>query len=97
MLLTRKGGRACLTSTANPNITNADVVLVDVIFSQKEIVGNVYGGCNPHADIPRILSLYKHGMIKLNELVTRTYKLDDINTGYEDMHRGVNLRGVIAF
>jgi len=29
--------------------------------------------------------------------VTRTYKLDDINTGYADMHRGVNLRGVIAF
>ena len=29
--------------------------------------------------------------------MTRTYKLDDINVGYQDMHRGVNLRGVVAF
>jgi S-(hydroxymethyl)glutathione dehydrogenase/alcohol dehydrogenase len=97
MLLTRKGGRACLTSTANPNVTNADVVLVDVIFSQKEIVGNVYGGCNPHADIPRILSLYKHGLLKLDELVSKTYTLEQINEGYDDLLNGRTMRGVINF
>jgi S-(hydroxymethyl)glutathione dehydrogenase/alcohol dehydrogenase len=97
MLLTRKGGRACLTSTANPKITNADIVLVDLIFSQKEIVGNTYGGCNPHADIPRILSMYKHGLIKLNELVTRTYKLEQINEGYDDLLNGRMMRGLMYF
>ena len=97
MLLTRKGGRACLTSVANPNVTNVDVVLVDVVLSQKEIVGNVFGGCNPHADLPRLLSLYKRGDLKLKELVTKTYTLDQVNEGYDDLLGGMIMRGMITF
>ncbi|GAA3044154.1 hypothetical protein GCM10010464_05360 [Pseudonocardia yunnanensis] len=97
MLLTRKGGRACLTSTANPRVTNVEVVLVDVIFGQKEIVGNVFGVCNPHADLPRLLSLYKRGELKLEELVTTTYALDQINKGYDDLLNGRIMRGMITF
>ena len=96
MLLTRKGGRACLTSVASPSVLNADIVLVDLILSQKEIVGNVFGGANPHADIPRILSLYKSGMIKLDELITR-YPLEKVNEGYEDMLNGKIMRGLLTF
>jgi NDMA-dependent alcohol dehydrogenase len=97
MLLTRKGGRACLTSVANPNVLNADVVLVDLILSQKEIVGNVFGGCNPHSDIPRLLRLYKHGLLKLDELVTKSYALEDINQGYDDLLAGRIMRGTVLF
>jgi NDMA-dependent alcohol dehydrogenase len=97
MLLTRKGGRACLTSVANPQITNTDLILVDVIFGQKEIVGNVYGGCNPHADIPRLLSLYRRGLLKLDELVTKTYSLDQVNEGYDDLLSGRIMRGLLTF
>jgi S-(hydroxymethyl)glutathione dehydrogenase/alcohol dehydrogenase len=97
MLMTRKGGRCCLTSTANPDITNVDLVLVDVIFGQKEIVGNVFGGCNPHADIPRILSLYKHGLLKLDELVTKRYPLEQVNEGYDDLLNGRIMRGLLTF
>jgi NDMA-dependent alcohol dehydrogenase len=97
MLLTRKGGRACLTSVASPSVLNADIVLVDLILSQKEIVGNVFGGANPHADIPRLLSLYKHGLLKLDELVTKTYTLEEVNEGYDDMLNGRIMRGMIVF
>lgn len=97
MLLTRKGGRACLTSVANPNITNVDVALVDVILSQKEIVGSVYGGCNPFADIPKLLRLYRNGLLKLDELVSRTYTLGQVNEGYDDLLNGRIMRGMIMF
>lgn len=97
MLLTRKGGRACLTSVANPAITNVDVVLVDVILSQKEIVGNVYGGCNPFADIPKLLRLYRHGLLKLDELVSKTYTLEQVNEGYDDLLNGRIMRGMLMF
>jgi S-(hydroxymethyl)glutathione dehydrogenase/alcohol dehydrogenase len=97
MMLTRKGGRACLTSVANPKVTNVDVALVDVILSQKEIVGNVFGGCNPHADLPRLLSLYKQGELKLAELVTKTYTLAEVNEGYDDLLNGRIMRGMITF
>ena len=97
LLLTRKGGRACLTSTANPNIDNVDLVLVDLIFGQKEIVGNVFGGLNPHADLPRLLSLYRSGELKLKELVTKRYTLDEVNEGYDDLLAGRIMRGMIVF
>jgi S-(hydroxymethyl)glutathione dehydrogenase/alcohol dehydrogenase len=97
MLLTRKGGRAVLTSVASPTVLNADVVLVDVILSQKEIVGNVFGGANPHADLPRLLSLYRHGLLKLDELVTKTYALEQINEGYDDLLAGRVMRGMVVF
>jgi S-(hydroxymethyl)glutathione dehydrogenase/alcohol dehydrogenase len=97
MLLTRKGGRACLTSTANPSIDKVDLVLVDLIFGQKEIVGCIYGGCNPHADLPRLLSLYKTGQLRLQELVTKTYSLEQINEGYEDLLGGRIMRGLLTY
>lgn len=97
MLLTRKGGRACLTSVSNLQTTSADVILLDLVLSQKEIVGNVFGGCNSRADVPRLLSLYRSGQLKLKELVTKTYSLDQINEGYADMYDGKVVRGVITF
>jgi Zn-dependent alcohol dehydrogenase len=47
--------------------------------------------------IPRLLNLYKTGALKLDELVTSTYPLDQINQGYQDMRDGKNLRGVLTF
>ena len=37
------------------------------------------------------------GPAKLDELITTTYKLDEINQGYDDMHAGKNIRGVIVY
>jgi S-(hydroxymethyl)glutathione dehydrogenase/alcohol dehydrogenase len=97
MLMTRKGGRACLTSVANPNVVNVDLVLVDLILSQKEIVGNVFGGANGPDDVPKLLRLYRQGLLKLDELVTKTYTLEEINEGYDDMLSGRVMRGLVVF
>ena len=64
---------------------------------QKTVKGSLFGASNPMHDIKNILSLYKDGLFKLDELVTKTYSLDEINEGYEDMAAGVNLRGVIRY
>jgi Zn-dependent alcohol dehydrogenase len=47
-------------------------------------------------DIPKMLDLYQAGQIKLDELVTRKYKLDEINQGYDDLLAGKNIRGVLV-
>jgi S-(hydroxymethyl)glutathione dehydrogenase/alcohol dehydrogenase len=44
-----------------------------------------------------MLDLYNHGHLKLDELVTRHYSLDEVAQGYEDMHAGKNIRGVLVF
>ena len=47
-------------------------------------------------DITKMLDLYRAGQIKLDELVTKKYKLDEINQGYDDLLAGKNIRGVIV-
>ena len=63
----------------------------------KEIKGTIFGSCNPRFDIPNLLSMYREGTLKLDELITRTYPLDEINEGYRAMRDGENIRGVIVF
>ena len=62
---------------------------------QRRVRGALFGDCNPLFDIPRLLGLYKAGVLKLDELITSRYRLEDINQGYEDMLAGKNIRGVI--
>jgi S-(hydroxymethyl)glutathione dehydrogenase/alcohol dehydrogenase len=61
----------------------------------KEIKGSIFGSLNPRADIPRLLNLYREGQLKLDELITKRYKLEEINEGYRAMRDGENIRGVI--
>jgi Zn-dependent alcohol dehydrogenase len=44
-----------------------------------------------------LLELYNTGQLKLDELITREYRLEEINQGYDDMFNGLNLRGVIRY
>jgi S-(hydroxymethyl)glutathione dehydrogenase/alcohol dehydrogenase len=69
----------------------------DLTFFQKQIVGSLFGSANPRADIPMLLSLYRSGKLKLDELVTRTYPLAEINRGYQDMRDGKNVRGMVVY
>ena len=57
----------------------------------------MFGGCNPHADLPRLLSMYKRGLLKLDELATHRYPLEQINQGYEDLLAGRTMRGLVVF
>jgi S-(hydroxymethyl)glutathione dehydrogenase/alcohol dehydrogenase len=82
-------------------ITRADAELAvptqALTFSEKRLVGSFYGSCVPRADMPRYLRLYDEGKLKLDELITSTYRLDQINQAFDDMQAGRNARGVIVF
>ena len=64
---------------------------------EKQVVGSLFGSGNIRRDIPRLLELYTQGQLNLDDLVTRTYTLDQINEGYDAMRNGENIRGVIVF
>ncbi|MEO6880599.1 MAG: alcohol dehydrogenase, partial [Mycobacteriaceae bacterium] len=59
--------------------------------------GAIFGGSNPRAEIPALLSLYQEGQLKLDGLVTTKYSLEDINDGYQDMRDGKNIRGMVIY
>ena len=68
-----------------------------MIAYEKHIIGCLFGHSNPRADIPKLLSLYRDGELMLDELVTRTYALEQINEGYEAMRTHRNIRGLIHY
>jgi len=64
---------------------------------EKRIIGTLFGSGNIRYDIPRLFELYTQGQLNLDDLITRTYRLDEINDGYEAMRNGENIRGVIVY
>ena len=92
-----KGGRAVVTGMGDAADMDVKLNLFTFTLLQKDLQGNIFGGANPRVEIPNLLSQYQEGKLKLDELVTRTYKLEDINQGYQDMRDGKNLRGVIHY
>jgi S-(hydroxymethyl)glutathione dehydrogenase/alcohol dehydrogenase len=97
MGLIKKGGRAVVTAVAPMAQNDVQLNLFDLAMMRKQLVGCIFGNANPRRDIPRLLKMYMDGKLLLDELVTTTYDLEDINQGYQDMRDGVNIRGVISY
>jgi S-(hydroxymethyl)glutathione dehydrogenase/alcohol dehydrogenase len=94
--LAGKGSTIVVTALGPITQTESSVNLFELAMWQKEIKGTIFGSLNPRADIPNLLSMYQEGTLKLDELITKTYPLAEINDGYAAMRDGTNLRGVIA-
>ena len=95
--LTSKGGTTVLTAIGSLMDENVTLNLAMLTLMQKRIQGTIFGGGNPHFDIPQLLSMYKAGKLNLNDMITKEYKLEEINDGYKDMLEGRNIRGVIRY
>lgn len=87
-----KAGRVTITAVGNGWINVNPGMLIGF---QREVQGAIFGACNPLDDVPRLLSLYRSGKLKLDELITQRYRLEDVNQGYQDMLDGKNIRGVV--
>jgi NDMA-dependent alcohol dehydrogenase len=95
--MTGKGGKVTITAVGHAGENAVHVHAGMLISYQRQIRGALFGDSNPLYDIPMLLGLYRSGDLKLDELVTRTYRLDQINEAYQDMTDGKNIRGVIIY
>lgn len=91
--LVRNGGMALQVSGSNDPVT----VPAPWFMWNKTYVTPLYGGCVPARDFPRVFEHYRRGELKLDELVTRTYRLGQISEALQDMLSGRNAKGVIVF
>jgi alcohol dehydrogenase (nicotinoprotein) len=94
---TGKNGTVVVIGLTPATAESIPVPPLDLVLFQKTIMGTLYGDSQPRNDIPNLLAMYHAGKIKLDELITRTYTLDQINEAYADMVAGKNIRGVIEF
>ncbi len=93
LAMVRNAGTAVQVSGIEQEIT------IDMnLFEWDKIYMNpLYGKCNPQIDFPKIMALYEKETLKLNEMVTNTYPLSDLQHALEDMLSGKNIKGVITF
>ncbi|MBH0776264.1 NDMA-dependent alcohol dehydrogenase [Nocardia bovistercoris] len=97
LALTAKAGTCVVTAMGGVLDTEVTLNLSMLTLFQKNLQGTIFGAGNPQADIPRLLALYRAGRLDLDAMVTRRYRLDQVNDGYRDMLEGRNIRGVICF
>ncbi|MGH8999732.1 MAG: NDMA-dependent alcohol dehydrogenase [Acidimicrobiia bacterium] len=93
----RKAGTVAVTGVGNIDDESIPISPFELAMFQKRIQGVLFGTLSPSKDVPRLIGLYRAGQLRLSELITRQYTLDQINDGYADMHAGRNIRGVIRF
>lgn len=93
----RKGGTAVITGLADPNKLTVQLSGAVMTLYEKTVKGTLFGSGNPMHDIRNLIGLYQAGKLKLDELVTARYALDDIGQGFQDMLDGKNIRGVIRY
>lgn len=74
-----------------------EIPAIMLTMFEKQVVGSLFGSANIRKDVPRLFELYLAGQLNLDDLVTKTYTLDEINDGYEAMRNGENIRGVIIY
>ena len=95
VLMTGKGGKVTITAVGHLTERAVHVHAGMLIGYMRQIRGALAGDSNLLYDIPMLLGLYKSGQLKLDELITRKYSLDQVNQAYRDMTDGKNIRGVI--
>ena len=66
-------------------------------LDEKSLVGSLYGSANMRRDMPKLIDLYMRGKLKIDELVSRRIKLDDVNRAFEAMEKGEVARSVIVY
>jgi len=92
-----KGGTVVVTGMASQkDHFGIPVSIIGLTAYQKRIQGCLYGMGSPSLDVPREVDLYRSGRLKLDELITARYELEDINAAVADLIDGRNIRGVIV-
>jgi alcohol dehydrogenase (nicotinoprotein) len=92
-----KGGIVVVTGLSDPGKLTVHISGGVLTLFEKTIKGTLFGSANPQYDIVKLLRLYDAGQLKLDELITRRYTLEEVNEGYQDLRDGKNIRGVIVY
>jgi S-(hydroxymethyl)glutathione dehydrogenase/alcohol dehydrogenase len=93
--LVGKAGRVVLTSVSRADVKTVSLTGSPLVGWHKRIQGSLAGGSNPIYEMSNLLGLYKSGHLKLDEIITRRYSLEQVNDGYRDLLAGKNIRGVV--
>jgi S-(hydroxymethyl)glutathione dehydrogenase/alcohol dehydrogenase len=90
----RKGGMAVIVGIA-PMTANVELPALHLPVTEKILTGSMYGSTRPRVDFPKFVQLYKAKRLKIDELISKRYKIEDAPLAFDEMKK--NARGVIVF
>ncbi|MBW6424722.1 S-(hydroxymethyl)glutathione dehydrogenase/class III alcohol dehydrogenase [Rhizobium sp. XQZ8] len=67
------------------------------LVTGRQWMGTAFGGARGRTDVPKIVDWYMDGKIQIDAMITHTMPLDDINKGFDLMHKGESIRGVVIY
>ncbi len=91
---TRKGGTCVVVGIAPPSV-RAEINVNQLVYAEKTLKGSIYGSTRPRIDLLRLIDLHRAGRLMLDELLTRTYPLSEINEAYADLEKGEIARSLV--
>jgi len=80
-----------------PSTAEVSVPSLSLVYEERVLTGSLYGSAAPKTDIPRLIDLYQAGRLKLDELLSRSYPIEEINEAYAALESGETLRSVVTF
>lgn len=93
LAMIRNAGTAVQVSGIEQEIT----IDMNLFEWDKIYLNPLYGKCSPQRDFPKLMDWYADGQLLLDEMITRTYPLSDLQQGFDDMLAGRNAKGVVLF
>ncbi|MEE9274651.1 MAG: Zn-dependent alcohol dehydrogenase [bacterium] len=92
----RPGGTAVMVGITSPKDTVA-IPTLSLVAQEKKLIGSIYGSSIPRFMIPRLFDLYMAGRLNLDDLLTRSYPIEQINEAYDALLNGEVARSVVTF
>ena len=97
MRLGSKDARIVVTAIAPFDQMDVQLNLFNLAMFNQAILGTVFGSQSPRVQVPNLLNLFEAGELKIDEIITQEYTLDQVQQGYEDQAAGTIVRGVVKF
>ena len=80
-----------------PMTAEVSIPVIPLAWEERVLMGSLYGSARPRIDIPKLIRMYRAGKLKLDELLTRTYPIEEINEAYAALERGEVARSIVTF
>lgn len=93
---TRKSGKCVVVGISRADV-RAPINVNQLVYAEKSLIGSLYGTARPRTDLPMLMEMHNAGKLLLDELITRRYRLDQINEAYDALIKGEVARSLIVF
>lgn len=80
-----------------PTASEVTISSSALVYEERVLTGSLYGSAAPKTDIPKLIALYRSGKLKLDDLLTHSFPIEEINEAYAALESGETLRSVVTF